>query len=45
MQQVFESNISLFYIMNSMDGEKHYIVNCWYAHTFTLVDGVFYNTT
>lgn len=42
MQQVFESNISLFYIMNS---EKHYIVNCWYAHTFTLVDGVFYNTT
>lgn len=22
MQQVFESNISLFYIMNSMDGEK-----------------------
>lgn len=27
MQQVFESNISLFYIMNSMDGEKHYIVN------------------
>lgn len=31
--------------MIGMDGEKHYIVNCWYAHTFTLADGVFYITT